>query len=68
MKTEERGIIIREFGLLQLCGQPVKAVQENLPWCAPEIIHASKRLQQSTDHLICTRESDVYSFGSYDLF
>lgn len=66
MKGNKKGVVIREFGLLQLCGQPVKAVHENLPWCSPEVIRASRIMQQSLEtHLVCTTESDMYSYGSF---
>lgn len=66
VKGNKKGVVIREFGLLQLCGQPMKAVQENLPWCSPEVIRASRIMQQSLEtHLVCTTESDIYSYGSF---
>ena len=62
--VKDNRVLIREFGLLQLCGQPVKAVHENLPWCAPELLRATKRMQHSLEsQLACTRESDIYSYG-----
>lgn len=64
VKEYGSGVYITDFGMFQLCDRPSENVDKLLRWCAPEVIRAARKNEQSEEARIsCTRQTDVYCLG-----
>lgn len=64
IKDDGASVCISDYGLFQLSSDIKDAMNKLLRWCAPEIIRAVKNEEGSSSAVsICTKQTDVYSFG-----